>query len=113
LWRPPFKRTNPPPNNQNPSVDEIHLAYFAQENFCRAHNASHSERTCPAFVNMFKVFTEMEEEEENKTNENEQEDEETHEPSVNVIWDISRGIIDDDEEEVEEICVAQTRSKML
>jgi hypothetical protein len=66
-----LKEINPPPNNQNPSTNEIHLVDFAQENLCRAHNANHSERTCPAFVNMFKVFTEMEEEEENKTNDNE------------------------------------------
>ena len=52
-----------------------------------------------------------EEVEEKKTNDNEKEDEKTLEPLPNVIWDISRGIIDDDEEKVEEICMAQTRRK--
>ena len=71
MWIPSFKIINPPSNNQNPSTNEIHLADFGAKKFCRAHNVNHFERTWLAFINIFKVFTEMEKEGENKTNDNE------------------------------------------
>jgi hypothetical protein len=56
----------------------------------------------------------MEEEEEGKINQEEQRDDQKIESSINVIWDVTHGIIDDEEEEIfEEICVSQTISKNL
>jgi hypothetical protein len=37
---------------------------------------------------------------EGQANQEEQEDDQTFESSINVTWDISHGIIDDDEEEL-------------
>jgi hypothetical protein len=64
---------------------------------------------------MFKVFVAMEEEDEGQVNKEEQRDDQNIESSINVIWDVTHGIInDDDEEEIsEEICISQTRSKGL
>jgi hypothetical protein len=90
------------------------LRCFAQDHYYQAHEANHSKKNCPTFINMFKFFVAMEEEEEGQTNQEEKRDDQNIESSINVIWDVTHGIIDDDEEErSEEICVAQTRSKGL
>lgn len=67
-WRPLFKRNTSPPSNQNPSANQIQLEEFSLQNFCREHNANHCEQTCPSFINMFKIFTSMEDDAENSNN---------------------------------------------
>jgi hypothetical protein len=48
---------------------------------------------------MFKVFVAMEEDEEGQTSQEEQRDDQNIESSINVIWDVTHGIINDDDEE--------------
>ena len=75
------------------------------DNFCRAHYLSHSEKTCPEFVNLLKTvilpweLQEEDEEEEKK----EAEEEEEVEPSSDLhrIWDD----IELDDYITEEACV--------
>jgi hypothetical protein len=97
-WKTSFRRNPSPPNNQNTSLEEIHIEYFSQDNYYRAHEDNHYEKKYPKFINMFKVFIAMEEEEEGQTRQEEQRDDHNNESLINVIWDITHGIIDDEEE---------------
>jgi hypothetical protein len=73
------------------------------ENFCRAHYANHSEKSCPEFMNLFKAMIlpwECHKEDE------EEEEEEEEEPPLNhhLIWDDTK-LDDIDDDIMEEACV--------
>jgi hypothetical protein len=95
-WKTSFRRNPPPPNNPNTSPEEIHIEEFSQDHYCRAHETNHYEKNCPTFINMFKVFVAMEEDKEGQTSQEEKRDDHNIESSINVIWDITHGIIDDE-----------------
>jgi len=111
--KPPFKRNHPPSYNANTPPEKIHIEEFAQDHYCHANETSHSERNCPTFINMFKVFVSMERDERGQTCEDEKRNDQNIESSINVLWDGTCGIIhsDDEKERSEEICISQTRSK--
>jgi hypothetical protein len=51
----PFKKNiNKNNSHQIPPTSGINLEEYAMDNFCRAHYASHSEKNCPEFMNLFK-----------------------------------------------------------
>jgi hypothetical protein len=73
------------------------------ENFCRAHYANHSEKSCPEFMNLFKAMIlpwECHEEDD------EDEEEEEEEPPLNLhlIWDDTE-LDDVDDDIMEEACM--------
>ena len=45
----PLRQHHPPEN--------INIQDYVMDNFCRAHKDNHSEKNCPAFINMFELFT--------------------------------------------------------
>ena len=73
------------------------------ENFCRAHYANHSEKSCPEFMNLFKAMIlprECHEEDE----EEEEEEEEEPPSNLHLIWDDTE-LDDIDDDIMEETCV--------
>ena len=73
------------------------------ENFCRAHYANHSEKSCPEFMNLFKAMIlpwECHEKDEGE------EEEGVEEPPSNLhlIWDDTK-LDDIDDDIMEEACV--------
>jgi hypothetical protein len=48
---------------------------------------------------MFKIFVAMEEYEEGQISQEEQRDDQNVELSINVLWDVTSGIINDDDKE--------------
>ena len=50
----PIKKKNT--SHQIPPTSGINLEDYAMENFCRAHYANHSEKSCPEFMNLFKAM---------------------------------------------------------
>ena len=56
-FKPFFKKkinTYTPPSIAPTSC--INLEDYVMNNFCRTHNANHSERTCPKFINSFTMM---------------------------------------------------------
>lgn len=45
------------PPRQHPPPENINIQDYAMDNFCRAHKDNHLEKNCPAFINMFELFT--------------------------------------------------------
>ena len=90
-------------SHQIPPTSGINLEDYAMENFCRAHYANHSEKSCPEFMNLFKAMILPQECHEEDEEEEEEEEEET--PSnLHLIWDDTElDNIDDDI--MEEACV--------
>ena len=95
------KRTNFSP--QIPPISSINIEDYAMDNYCRTHNANHSERTCPKFINYFiALLTPLEpprrekqnekeeekddQEEEEEEGEGEEEEEEGPPCHLNLIW---------------------------
>ena len=53
----PFKKiTNTNTSPQVPPTLDINLEDYAMDNFCLPHYANQLERTCPKFINSFKVM---------------------------------------------------------
>jgi hypothetical protein len=67
VWKPPFRRILHLLIIQIFLLEEIHIEEFSQDHYCQAHEANHSEKNCPTFINMFKVFVAMDEDEEGQT----------------------------------------------
>jgi hypothetical protein len=114
-WKPSFRKNTPLPNNPNFPPEEIHIEEFYQDHYFQAHEANHSEKNCPTFINMFKVLFSMEENEEGSLGQDKQRDDRNTESSINLFWDVICGIKNDDieEERSEEICISQTKSKEI
>ena len=86
-----------------PPTSGINLEDFAMDNFCHAHYANHSEKSCPEFMNLFKAMIlphECHEEDE----EEEEEEEEEPPSNLHLIWDDTE-LDDIDDDIMEEACV--------
>ena len=60
------------------------------ENFCRAHKDNHLEKYCPAFINMFELFTMSQTSSPPSGEDRNAEDNgnPTNELSINHLWDL-------------------------
>ena len=97
------KKTNKNTSHQIPPTSGINLEDYAMDNFCRAHYANHSEKSCPEFMNLFKAMIlprECHEEDE----EEEEEEEEEPPSNLHLIWDDTK-LDDIDDDIMEEACV--------
>ena len=54
--KPIKKKNNKNTSHQIPPTLGINLEDYTMDNFCRAHYANHSERSCPEFMNLFKAM---------------------------------------------------------
>ena len=101
--KPIKKKTNKNTSHQIPPTSGINLEDYAMDNFCRAHYANHSEKSCPEFMNLFKAMIlprECHEEDE----EEEEEEEEEPPSNLHLIWDDTE-LDDIDDDIMEETCV--------
>ena len=74
------------------------------ENFCRAHYANHSEKSCPEFMNLFKAMILPQECHEEDEEEEEEEEEEEPPSNLHLIWDDTE-LDDIDDDIMEEACI--------
>ena len=99
--KPIKKNTKKNTSHQIPPTSGINLEDYAMENFCCAHYANHSEKSCPEFMNLFKEMIlpwECQEEDE------EEEEEDKHSSNLHLILDDTE-LDDIDDDIMEEACV--------
>ena len=100
-------KTNTNSSPHIPPNSSINLKDYAMDIFFHTHN--HSEKTCPKFINSFRVMLLPPEEDKNKEEEQEgeaeeEEEEEGPELHLNIIWD-EENVDNDDDDVMEEACV--------
>ena len=96
-------KTNKNTSPQIPPTSGINLEDYVMDNFCRAHYANHSEKSCPEFMNLFKEMI-LPQECHKEYEEKEEEEEEERPSNLHLIWDDTKlDNIDDDI--MEEACV--------
>lgn len=115
FFRFPDKKHFPP--KQHPPPENINIQDYVMDKFCWEHKHNHSEKDCPAFINMFELFTTSKTnpppfgEDENIENDRNP----ANELSINHFWDLCNLFKGEEEPNIEEIQTAQlthnTRSK--
>ena len=113
----PFKnKINTNTSPKVPPTPRINLEDYAMDNFCCTHCAYHSEKTCPEFINTFKVMllpsktprkqnkVVEEDNDEDEEGEVEEIEEGEHLPNLDLIWDETE-LDNMDDDVMKEACV--------
>lgn len=75
---------------------------YAMDNYCRAHNAYHSNKSCREFINMYNSIFSPPTKDKEEDAEKEEEDD-SHVETINLHWNFYLELVYE-EDVIEEIC---------